>query len=286
MLKKRHSTVKVAIATVIVALCAMGALYFIRSAYGFSRAYSVSLFAFIAVVLIIYMLSLTRWRDVVIVEQPSQYPPEGLNPIQTGCIIDGVVNDRDIVAVFYYLAEKRYMNIVEYELQRFEFRALKEPSEEAEAIKILYRAIFNGEKSVRLVDVADRIAKVIPSVESKTIKSIRKKKNKEIADLTGKTRGFRTALINTKGDKAARIIAENPGYIFHILPYAYEFAITAKIASNFNIEEMDPPTWYFPYGVDADYKFDVIIYNSMLRNLPGELRKEVFEKMNRIQITK
>ena len=149
MLKKRHSTVKVAIAMVIVAFCAMGALYFIRSAYGFSRTYSVTLFAFIAIVLIFYMLSLTRWRDVVIVEQPSQYPPEGLNPIQTGCIIDGVVNDRDIVAGFYYLAEKRYIDIIEYELQRFEFKALKEPSDESDAIKILYRAIFNGEKSMK-----------------------------------------------------------------------------------------------------------------------------------------
>ncbi|MBQ0040619.1 MAG: DUF2207 domain-containing protein [Clostridiales bacterium] len=286
MLKKRHSTVKVAIAMVIVALCAMGALYFIRSAYGFSRTYSVTLFAFIAIVLIFYMLSLTRWRDVVIVEQLSQYPPEGLNPIQTGCIIDGVVNDRDIVAGFYYLAEKRYMDIIEYELQRFEFKALNEPTDEADAIKILYRAIFNGEKSVKLVDAADRIAKAVPAVEAKTIKSIRKKKNREIANLTGKTRGFRKSLLNTKGEEAKAILTENPGYIYQIIPYAYEFAITAKLASNYDIKEMDPPVWYFPYGVDEDYKFDVIIYNSMLRNLPGELRKEVFDKLNRIQIAK
>lgn len=286
MLKKRHSTVKVAIAMVIVALCAMGALYFIRSAYGFSRAYSVSIFAFIAIMLIIYMLSLTRWRDVKIVEQPSLYPPDDLNPIQTGCIIDGVVNDRDIVAGFYYLAQKRYMDIVEYDLQRFAFTALKEPSDESDAIKTLYRAIFNGEKSVKLVDAADRIVKAVPAVEAKTIKSIRKKKNKEIADLTGKTRGFRKTLLNTKGEEAKRIMGENPEYIYQIIPYAYEFAITAKIASNFDIKEMDPPVWYLPYGVGEDYKFDVIIYNSMLRNLPSELRKEVFDIINRIQIAK
>ena len=214
------------------------------------------------------------------------YPPEGLNPIQTGCIIDGVVNDRDIVAGFYYLAEKRYMDIVEYELQRFEFKALKEPTDEAEAIKILYRAIFDCETSVKLVDAADRIAKAVPAVESKTIKSIRKKKNKEIADLTGKTRGFRKSLLNTKGEDAKALIEENPGYVYQVIPYAYEFAITAKIASNFDIKEMAPPAWYFPYGVGQDYKFDVIIYNSMLRNLPGELRREVFDKLNRIQIAK
>ena len=38
------------------------------------------------------------------------------------------------------------------------------------------------------------------------------------------------------------------------------------------------PGWYHAYGVEDDYTFDVLFYNAMLRNLPQQLKTEVFDK--------
>lgn len=226
-------------------------------------------------------LILDSGADAEIVEQPSNYPPEELNPIQVGCVLNGKVDERDIISGFYYLAQRGYMIIREYELQRFEFEPVTPPVEESEDIKRLYKAIFGSDnKTVKLIDAKDRLVATIPKVEHLTIKSINKKKNRELADLTGKARGFRKSLISNKGDVAKKILSEDPGYIYTVLPYAYELAITAKLASNFNIVDMEPPTWYYPYGVDEAYEFDVVIYNSMLRNLPDELKTVVFDEIN------
>ena len=285
MLKKRYNTKAVVVIMTIIALCIMGALYLIRNAYGYSRVYSIAIFAMVGIIMIIYALSITRWREVDIIEQPCDYPPIGLNPLQTGCIVSGEVNNRDIISGFYYLAQKGYMTIREYELKRFEFTAIEFPKNEHDDIKMIYRAIFGAEgvdkpgTVVKLCDASDRLIDVVPRISQSTVKSIRHKRNKEIADLTGKVRGFRSSLIANKGDKAQALLEKDPDYIFEILPYAYEFAITAKIASNFAIDKMAAPSWYIPFGVDDDYIFDVLIYNSMLRNMPEELRLLVFDEI-------
>lgn len=226
-------------------------------------------------------LILANGKETEIVEQPSNYPPEGLNPIQVGCVLNGKVDERDIISGFYYLAQKGYMIIREYELQRFEFEPVTPPVKESEDIKLLYKAIFGVEdKTVKLIEAKDRLVEALPRVERLTIKSINKKKNRDLAELTGQARGFKQFLIHTKGDKAKSILIEDKNYIYTVLPYAYELAITAKLASNFNIVDMVPPTWYYPYGVDEEYVFDVVVYNSMLRNLPEELKELVFDEIN------
>lgn len=289
----------------IIAACVLGALYMLRNAYGFGHRYVYYTFAFVCVILVIFALSLTKWRDVIIEDVAMDYPPEGLNPIDIGCIVDGKVNNRDVIAGFYYLAQRGYMTIREYELKHFEFVARAYPDGEAANIRLLYRAIFGGdicslirsqngevvdvesldeyELTVRLVDIKDRLISEIPKVESVTLKSISKKRNRDIAVLTGMARGFRKSLIENKGEKAKSLIAENSDYIFTVIPYAYEFSITAKLASNFNIDVLDTPDWYIPYGVEEGYKFDVLVYNSMLRNLPEELRLQVFNEIGIIQ---
>ena len=226
-------------------------------------------------------LILASGKETEMAEQPSVYPPKGLNPIQMGCVINGKVDERDIISGFYYLAQKGYMIIREYELQRFEFLPVTPPAKESEDIKLLYKAIFGGDnKPVKLVDAKDRLVNAIPRVEHLTLKSINKKKNIELAELTAMSRDFRQTIIKLRGEKAKNILAEDENYIYTVLPYAYELAITAKLASNFNIVDILPPTWYFPYGVDDNYVFDVVVYNSMLRNLPEELRTTVFEEIN------
>lgn len=230
---------------------------------------------------LIASLILANEKDTGSSNQPSNYPPEGVNPIQVGCIIDGRVEERDIIAGFYYLAQRGYMIIREYELQHFEFESVTPPVKESDDIKTLYKAIFGKDnKTVTLTEAKDRLVKAIPQVVTLTNKFVMRKKNREVADLTAQANEFRKTLISTKGKEAQNLLREDSNYIFKVLPYAYEFAITAKLASNFNIMDIEPPTWYIPYGVDDKYVFDVVVYNSMLRNLPEELKSTVFEELN------
>lgn len=215
-----------------------------------------------------------------VVEQESLYPPEGINPIQVGAVIDGRIDDRDIIAGFYYLAQQGYMDIVEYELKHFEFIAKNKPENESDDIQMLYKAIFGRKSRVKLVDISNSLIKAIPKIEMLSVNIIRQNfKGQELADLTGKMLGFRKTVFNTKGKDAKSVLEQDPDYIFKIVPYAYSFAITAKLASNFNLITAPAPSWYKPYGVDDNYEFDILVYNSMLRNLPEELRTLVFEDL-------
>ncbi len=230
---------------------------------------------------IIASLILDSGIETEIDEQTSLYPPKDLNPIQFGCILNGKVDERDVISGFYYLAQKGYMIITEYELQHFEFTPVTPPVDESEEIKLLYKAIFGPEnKTVKLSDCRERLVRTIPRVEHRTITSINKMKNRELVDITAQAREFRSMLIRTKGNKAAGLLAEDENYIYTVLPFAYELAITAKLASNFKIVNLAQPTWYRPYGVEDNYVFDVVVYNSMLRNLPEELKNTVFEEIN------
>lgn len=297
MLKKRYNTFTTIIVMAIIAACVFGALYLIRHHYGFDVGYNIAIFVFVGIMLTIYTLSLTKWRDAIIVDQPSNYPPQGYDPIQTGCIIDGKVNDRDIVAAFFYLGVKGYVKYTEYELQRYKITAIKYPQDENDELKRLFSAIFGNEicsliissdytneldidrVTVNLSDAAPRLIEIIPGICERTFNKLSKKKNKEIADLTGKVRGFRQSIIDNKGDVVDSLVASDENYLFEIIPYAYQFAVTAKVSSNFNNVNVKSPSWYLPHGVDLDYNFDILVYNSMLRNLPEELNRLVFENI-------
>lgn len=297
MLKKRYNTATVIVIMLIAIACVVGALFLIKNRFGISRKEVIPTMCFVLFSATYITLSLTRGRSGEIVEQPGEYPPEGIDPLTAGCIIDGHVGSRDITAAFFYLAVNGFMYITEYERKHFEFRAEKYPEKEPQALQMLYRAIFgteicdlvlnasgvemdNDALTVKLEDVSKRLIAAIPAIEQNVIKKIRKKKNREIADMTGKVIGFRNYVASISKTVAIELFENDPHYVYKVLPYAYLFAITSKLSANFTHVDIDPPEWYRPYGVTEGYHFDVVIYNSIIRNLPEELRILVFDQIS------
>ncbi len=278
MLKKRHNTRN----TIIIALASFcGAillLIFLKGSFNIPHYILEIIGLLVAISLLIMVFSLTTGRDAVIVNEPSDYPPERITPPQAGCIQDGVIDEREIISAIFYLAHKGYFVIREYELQKFEFIYHKYPLDEDRPMRVLFNALFGTSKEgdvVKLIDAKERLIKILPEFKKLIIKSITSRKNKEIAVLTGKVNGFIDNIINNPPEHYEKLVEEDEDYLYKIIPYVYAFAIASKIPSKFENIDVKSPDWYLPYGTPENYTFSVVIYSSMLRNLPNQFRAVV-----------
>lgn len=100
----------------------------------------------------------------------------------------------------------------------------------------------------------------------------------EAADRYGRVQGFVQYVRDAKGSELKHTAGTDGKYFFRVLPYAYIFGISKKLASNFQNIDVPAPSWYRPYGVSKDYEFDVVIMNAMLRNFEQGIFSSVFQK--------
>jgi uncharacterized membrane protein YgcG len=95
--------------------------------------------------LLLLALRITWGRNPEVIETVEFYPPEGLTPVDIGYIIDGNVDDNDITATFFYLADQGYIDIYEYKKNEFEFTRLGNlPETEKPSIRRFYRGLFGS----------------------------------------------------------------------------------------------------------------------------------------------
>lgn len=94
-----------------------------------------------AVALISILLMLAYGRDKKPVVTVEFYPPEDMTPSEVGYIIDGSVDDRDIVSLIIYWADKGYLSIADKGRNVFELTKLKEPGPEAKPFE---KTMFDG----------------------------------------------------------------------------------------------------------------------------------------------
>lgn len=142
---------------------------------GWTKNITVAMFALGIIIFIIMRIVLGREKDIIVTRTP--YPPYSMTPLQVGYLVDGYVDDRDIIAQLLYLANEGYLRIREYEKFQFEFDYIKYPDNEDQGTKLLFNAIFaesdhEGSK-VRLLDASSRIKKVLPLVKRKTARLFR-----------------------------------------------------------------------------------------------------------------
>ncbi|HHW94686.1 MAG TPA: DUF2207 domain-containing protein [Mogibacterium sp.] len=280
MLKKRYNTRNTIIIALAIFCGAILILALLKSKLNLPYLIPELIGLLIAVTLVIVVTSLTTGRDAVIVNEPSEYPPENITPSQAGCIQDGLIDTREIVSAIFFLAQKGYFVIREYELHQFEFIYGKYPMQEDRSMRLLFNGIFGKAKEgdiVKLIDARERLVKILPEFKKLVIKSIVSKKNKEIAVLTGKVNGFIETIINNSQERYADLVKEDKEYLYKIIPYAYVFTIASKLPSKFEKIYVDNPDWYLPYGTEDGYNFDVVIYNSMLRNLPNQFNNLIIK---------
>ena len=92
-----------------------------------------------ACVLLALILWLTLGRDSKVYPTVEFYPPEGMTPAEAGYVIDGCVDNKDVVSLILYWADKGYMDIVQEDKNKFSFVKKREP----EGMKGYEKAMFN-----------------------------------------------------------------------------------------------------------------------------------------------
>ena len=98
-------------------------------------------------------------RRQQIVETVEFRPPEGVTPAEIGLLIDGVLDKKDMVSMFVYFAQKRYMKIEETEKKKFTFTKLKDIDDsEKEFAKQLFNGLFEEDDVVKTDDMSEDFA--------------------------------------------------------------------------------------------------------------------------------
>jgi hypothetical protein len=269
-------------------ICALVFLYVMNRKASMPRSEFAILAGVIALSLSYIAYSLTLGRDAEIKNVPSDYPPEEIDPLMADCVVDGYLSNRGITAAFYYMAFKGYLEITEYERGAFQFTYIKFPYQESQAFRMLFRALFDNVDdssgsysmhTVRLSAAADRLIYAVPKIRKRVFREINSRKNREIAYMAGRVNGFIETFLESSKEHIEEVAAKDEDYLFKIIPCAYTFSITSKIPAKMENVQVKMPEWYHAYGIDEDnYRFDVLFYNAMLRNLPAQLKTEVFDK--------
>lgn len=110
----------------------------------------------IAIPLIMFLLWLLFGRDPKIVKTVEFYPPEKMTPAEIGYVIDGSADTKDVVSMIMYFASKGYIQITEYEKDKFEVTRLTNiDSGEKVFAKTLFHALFEEGDQVKLDELPE-----------------------------------------------------------------------------------------------------------------------------------
>lgn len=117
-------------------------------------ALALMLLLMVAVPLVSFLLFLFFGRDPRVVQTVEFYPPEGISPAEVGYIVDGMVDQKDLVSLVIYFAEKGYLTIEELEDKSFVLRKEKELPETAKTYEYtFFDGLFKEGDSVMLEDL-------------------------------------------------------------------------------------------------------------------------------------
>ena len=117
-------------------------------------ALALMLLLMVAVPLFSFLLFLFFGRDPRVVRTVEFYPPEGISPAEVGYIVDGMVDQKDLVSLVIYFAEKGYLTIEELEDKSFVLRKEKELPETAKTYEYtFFDGLFKEGDSVMLEDL-------------------------------------------------------------------------------------------------------------------------------------
>ena len=112
-------------------------------------------------------LFLKLGRDKKPVQTVEFGPPEGLNSAEVGYILDGVVDDRDVVSLIVYWADKGYLSIREYKKGKFELTKLKELDRDAKPFeRNMFDGIFKNRSKVTMGQLSNKFYTTFQTVKT------------------------------------------------------------------------------------------------------------------------
>lgn len=93
-------------------------------------------------------------RDPKVVQTVEFYPPEEISPAEVGYIVDGIVDEKDLVSLVIYFAEKGYLTIEEIDKGKFVLIKKKEMDDEAKIYEsTFFEGLFKLRDSVTLTEL-------------------------------------------------------------------------------------------------------------------------------------
>lgn len=104
------------------------------------------------------VISILLWwffgKDQKVVKTVEFYPPEGVTPGEIGYILDGVVDNNDVVSMILHFANEGYLEIIEEEKDNFRLVKKKDLPESAETYEhTLFQGIFTDRDSVNMEEL-------------------------------------------------------------------------------------------------------------------------------------
>ncbi len=156
--------------------------YFVRES-GNADGYVIGV---IIVFIIFVVISAILWkiygRDDKVVETVEFYPPEGMNSAELSFLYNGNVDDKGIISLLIYLANKGYLKIEDLGTKNFlygnNFRItkLKEYAGNNENERIFFNGLFKRKDSVTNEDLYDRFYTTIDKIKRRINSKENKKK--------------------------------------------------------------------------------------------------------------
>lgn len=156
--------------------------YFVRES-GNTDGYVIGV---VIVSIIFVIISAILWkiygRDDKVVETVEFYPPEGVNSAELSFLYNGSVDDKGIISLLIYLANKGYLKIEDLGTKNFlygnNFRItkLKEYAGNNENERIFFNGLFKRKNSVTNEDLYDRFYTTIDKIKRRINSKENKKK--------------------------------------------------------------------------------------------------------------
>lgn len=104
---------------------------------------------FVSLALITIVLWFLFGRDPRFVSTIEFYPPEGMTPAEMGYLIDGSIDDKDILSMIVYYANKGYMTIEDNGVKGFKFKKIRDiDKDEKRFSKNFFNSIFSEKDEV------------------------------------------------------------------------------------------------------------------------------------------
>ena len=98
-------------------------------------------------------------------------------------------------------------------------------------------------------------------------------KTDSYTDLLGRVLGFRDFIRTAELDKLNELVEEDPGYFYHIMPYAYVFGLSKKWIKNFEDLPVFAPDWY--RGSDSFDRFDYYMMGRMMSDCNASISNSI-----------
>ncbi len=120
-----------------------------------------------AIALISLLVFLALGRDKKHVQTVEFYAPDGLTPSEVGYVIDGVVDDRDVVSLIVYWADKGCLSITEIDKKTFKLQKLRELDQNARHYeRVMFDGLFGSGSTVTTDELKNTFYTTFRSVKS------------------------------------------------------------------------------------------------------------------------